>query len=878
MEKIYLVDSTAYIFRAYHGIRYLSNRKGVPTNAVFGYAKMLLSFIEEKQPTNIVAVFDAKGKSFRSELYEQYKENRPEAPEDLKIQIPLCINFTKYLGIPVLIKENVEADDTIASLARECRKLSCETVILSADKDLMQLVDENTWLYDAMRDQKYDQEGVLKKYGVTPAQIGDFLALMGDSSDNIPGVKGIGKKTAAKLLKKYENLDNIFENLDNIGGRAGKNLSKNIQTAKLSRQLVALKENLEFDEDIKTLSQLNPPQTEKLHELINSLQLNSIRNKITELFQIDFQKISLADKKIKKLNTEVIKTRTELKQIKFPESATLRFKFDSSDKMECRPESVCIFDNEENLWLILFASGLLNEGITETEFLEETKEYFASPFHKKIAFNHKKILIYLIRNKIEPAGISDDPRLAAYQLHPSEPAYDLAGLYEQEGLEEGFEIQNTDLLNEQNLDICRETARTTELSVYYRQQLKEFPELENLYLDTELPLTDVLAKVEVAGLYLDKNILHQINEEVSGEMMKIEEHIQELAGWPVNINSTKQLQKLLFEEMGLPVIKKTKTGYSTNSYVLEQLAHDYPIAETIKRYRILAKLKNSYLDTLPALINSKTNRIHTNFNQVVAATGRLSSSEPNLQQIPIRTDIGRKIRNAFKAPDGYLLASFDYSQIELRVLAHLSEDKKLMEAYAQDKDIHALTASEIFNIELDQVNRSQRSVAKQVNFGVLYGQTGYGLSKSIGISQKEAREYINKYFEKYPGVKNYLDRIIKETRENGYISTMFGRRRYFNFSSKNSGAVERMVKNTPIQGSAADIIKIAMVDAYREMVANYSETCMVLTIHDELVFEVPENKIEKFSKKIKEIMENAVELKVPLKVNYNFGKTWNEAH
>ncbi|MBN2723026.1 MAG: DNA polymerase I [Deltaproteobacteria bacterium] len=856
MNRIHIIDATAFIFRAYHGVRELTSPDGFPTNAIYGYLQILTNTLKEFADEPLIAVFDAGQKTFRNDIYEFYKANRPPAPEELKVQIPKCIEFTNLMGIPVFTKVGFEADDIIASYTRQAEKLGISVMIHSADKDLMQLVNEKTVLYDSMRNKLYDEKAVKDKFGVEPLLIGDLLSLMGDSSDNIPGVKGIGPKTAAKLLNEYGSLEKVLNAAEQIGKSVGSKLTEHRDAATLSRVLVTLREDVPLDIPVEEIEHGNFKRDE-LEKELNSLGFGRFMNQL----------LSFMDKR--KVNQDTVIRKERIVVDELPSEihpgtdGKLTVSFHWSDSVSAMPEKI-VTDGISTVVLNI-KTDLLTPGVSFEDTLKLLKPHFENPHILKVFHPAKEIYTFCKSAGIEVNGIVDDISIQTYVLNPSLSDYSPGAIAE--------------YTNYPTSDAGDDAGFISALHNHIVKLLENSGELQKVYTEIERPLIKVLSDMEMAGILLDQVLLSRIGIETNTEIELIERQIREATGKSINLQSPKQLSQLLFNDLGLPVVKKTKTGYSTDVEVLEKLSEVHYIPELILQHRTLSKLKNTYIDVLGKMVNPHTARLHGKFNQTVASTGRLSSSEPNLQNIPVRSAAGRKIRQAFIAPEGRLLLSLDYSQIELRVLAHLCGDPNLVEAFKTGKDIHSATAMEIFSIEdQSEVTSLQRSVAKEVNFGVLYGQSGFGLSKTIGISRAEAKEHIDRYFERFPSIRKYLDDIISDARKKGYAQTMCGRRRPLEFSGPRQGNIERMAMNTPIQGSAADIIKIAMIKCHEYLEQKLPDAQMVLSIHDELVFEVRVEDAEKLKTAATEIMENAVKLNVPLRVEGKTGKNWFEAH
>lgn len=886
MKRLHLVDASAYIFRAFFGLRPLTAPDGRPTNAVYGYAKMLIKILEEAQEEYVAAVFDAPAKSFRNELYDQYKANRPPAPEEIKIQIPLCMEFTDLLGVPTFSVPGYEADDTIATLTTMGQELGVQVVIHSADKDLMQLVNESTTLYDAMRQKTYDAQAVEAKFGVPPELVGDLLALMGDSSDNIPGVAGVGPKTASKLLKEYGSLGAVLEAGPTLKGKLGQRLVEGREAALLSRSLVELKLDVPLTGTLEELARFKGIQ-EKLLPFLEELGFKQILAQLRPLLERPSDTKPNPSSKSPVEELVVVRDLGEFSLPPFPQGATIALYLDGGDPLLKEPAALALSDNLGKTWFFPLGNALFRQGVDPKETLSLLAPLFADSHTTKSVYQHKTLVKLLSLHGLLLNGPIQDPLILSYLVDASRPHHTLETLVAVELEEELItcksllgtgrkRLQYTDLsLEEASSCAQKELCALYRLGRVLRERLSS--EEETLYTEMELPLTKVLAELELEGILLDTDQLATLASQAGKEMVSLEKRVHGAAGYPININSPKQLQKFLFEEQGIVPLKRTKTGFSTDAETLEVLSHNYEVARWIHEYRTLAKLMGTYITALPKLVNPVTHRIHTSFNQAVAATGRLSSSDPNLQNIPIRTPFGKRIREAFVAPDGCLLVALDYSQIELRVLAHLCEDEGLIAAFQEGKDIHTATASEVFDTPPEEVTGEMRRLAKAVNFGVIYGQTAFGLAKTLQIPPKQAREYISLYFARYPRIKSFMENAILFAKTHGYAKTMEGRRRPMLFQGRTKAHAERMAQNMPIQGSAADILKRAMIKANAAL-AVWPGVKLLLTVHDELVFEVPAGVVSRFGPQMATLMEGVVELKVPLKVEWSSGPNWSAAH
>lgn len=839
MKKLYLVDVSSMFFRAFYAVRMLNNSKGFPTNAIYGFLSMSVKLLREMQPDYMVYCYDEKTPSFRKEIFEAYKANRGEMPEELTPQIPYIKKLTELMGIPFLSKKNYEADDVIGSLAEFGLKNQLEVVIVSGDKDFAQLVNEKVTLFDTMKDKRYQVHDVIEKWGVHPNQFIDYLAITGDSSDNIPGVKGIGPKGAQNLLEKFKSLDGIYENISSIKNPSQKKkLMESRQKAYLSQKLVKIVKDLDLVKKPDELL-LKPIDNEGLRKILDELEFSSFKKNL--LGTTNENQNTLSENHEKKYSC------IEMREISKEDILSL---LKTGDSVWVWKDSRQFFiSHDTNCWIV---KGDLHE---VGKVLQQKKLQWKG-------FDIKNLWHEL---GIYKGDVQVDVLLSAYLLKAR-------GV---KNLNEVYQEQCGKTLPEfpQALDILFAMEESQEILTEKLRKQKMLPILQTM----DLPLTEVLASMETKGIMLDIQKLAHESKELKKEIKQLEEEIKELAGEEFNVASPKQLSFILFEKMKLKKSKKTKTGYSTATDVLEKLTRQHPIAQKILDYRELSKLKSTYVDALPELINNESGRIHTVFNQALTSTGRLSSNHPNLQNIPIRTKRGRKVREAFIVPKGMKMLSADYNQIELRILAHMTQDKGLIEAFSKDQDIHTWTASEIFSTPLEKINSDQRRMAKAVNFGIAYGQGIYGLSEVLQISRKEAKEIIENYFKKFPKVKTHMDKTVEQAKNQGYVETLFGRRRYlpelFSKNPMERQFGERAAINAPIQGTASDLVKMVMLELYE----HYPEE-MLLQIHDELIFELPEKNVKDHGQKIKEIMENNVSLKVKLKVNISWGDNWSEIH
>ncbi len=878
-----LIDGSSYIYRAYYAIRQsLTTHKGFPTKAIYGVTNMLISVLKKKDPQYVAVVWDASGPTFRHELYDDYKANRPPMPDDLSVQIPYIREVTGALGFPQLEVQGYEADDIIATLVEHMPDR--EILIITGDKDLLQLVSERVSIWDPMKDEFIDLNAVRQRFGLEPAQLKEVMALSGDTADNIPGIPGVGPKTAQKLIKTYGSIDDLMKSVDSLKGKLKERMQQHGSRLSLWKKLVSLSTDVPVSTDLKSFVR-HPPDQNRLRELFRELEFTSFLRELAPEKIISFDKYrSVVDEgeltawmeEVRKSGLLVIDTETTSE---FPMKADL---VGISMCIE-PPEAVYVpighSTDEPQLSLDKVRSIL-------APVLED-------PGVKKVGQNIKYDLLVLQNHKINLSGISGDTMIASYLLNPSrhqhnleEIARDVLGYKmisfkeitsSQKGKRNFAKVPIT-LARDYSCEDVHVTALVKDI---LWDRLKE-ADLWDLFMKVEVPLIMVLARMEKAGILVDRQGLDALALEFADRMADVERQIHELAGHEFNINSPKQLQEILFVRLKLPQKKKTrkKTGYSTDVEVLKELAHHHPLPRKILEYRNLSKLKSTYVDGLKRMLDPETGRVHTSFNQTVTATGRLSSSDPNLQNIPVRTEEGRRIRALFTAPEGYFLLSADYSQIDLRVLAHYSRDPALVDAFRKGEDIHTRTASEIFGVVPGLVTSDMRRAAKTVNFGIIYGMSPYGLAKELDIPRKMAGEFIEKYFERYAGVKTYMEEIIREARTNGYVTTLLGRRRYIPDLNSRVRTVrefsERTAINTPIQGSAADIIKLAMLHVDENLKILDDKARILLQVHDELVLEVPESMIGEVSSMVTKTMESVVELRVPLKVNASWGRNWAE--
>jgi DNA polymerase-1 len=883
MKKIYLVDVSSMFFRAYYAIRPLNSPAGVPVNAIYGFLSMVTKLFKDEKPDYLVFCYDRKEPSFRKELYQDYKAHRTEMPEDLSVQIPYIKQLADLLGIPGIEADRYEADDVIGALTEVGVKNGLCVVIVSGDKDFGQLIRDHVFLYDTMKDIKYDSAGVKEKWGVRPDQFIDYLSLVGDSSDNIPGVAGIGPKGAQKLLEQYKSLEDIYENISKVEPKGiREKLEKSKDNALISKTLVRIALDVPISHNLEDY-RMRPLQTEGLRKLLQDLNFKSFekallgdgvsQNSLHEniygteenptAHAVSHAKLgeqppgrtaaeiaAREDIKIAPVSSEImakIEAYLNLKEI--PLSAiAIAEKLQESDSVWgfSDPRGFFVARGQE-LWALEGAPS-------ELGILTDAKKIKWSGFYLKDLFH---------QIKATHPFVEWDSALAAYVIRASDSS-NFNKIYEK-----FIGTALSDFLTPAQLYKAH-----IELQHVLEDRLAFFNG-EKVLKDLELPLEPVLLKMERTGIRIDTDLLAIQSAELSDELAALEKEVHAQAGQSFNVGSPKQLGAILFEKLGLPTGKKTKTGYSTDTDVLEKLEH--PIGKVVLQWRELSKLKSTYVDALPQMISEEDGRVHTSFNQALTSTGRLSSTNPNLQNIPIRTERGQRVRQAFIAAPGKKLLSVDYSQIELRILAHISQDPGLRHAFLEDLDIHTATAAEIYGIPLNAVTPNQRRNAKAVNFGIAYGQGAFGLAENLGIPRKEAQDIIGRYFEKFVNVRDYIDNTIKEAHSNGYVETLFGRRRYIEELRSKSPmlkkAAERAAINAPIQGTASDLVKKAMIDISQSV-----EIDMLLQVHDELIFEGTEEVLQARIPEVVRIMEGAMSLSVPLKVNYSIGNNWDEAH
>ena len=868
-----LIDGNSIAYRAFFALPLLNNDKGIHTNAVYGFTLMLMKMLEEEKPTHVLVAFDAGKTTFRHETYKEYKGGRQKTPPELSEQFPFIRELLNAYGIATYELENYEADDIIGTLSKIAEKDNYEVKIISGDKDLTQLASNRTTVCITKKGitdiEEYTPKHIKEKYGLSSDQIIDMKGLMGDSSDNIPGVPGVGEKTAIKLLKEFHTVENLMESLDQVRGKLKEKLEQHKDQAIMSKKLATIYREVPLTIQLDDI-QYNGYHPEKLVAIFKELGFQSLLEKLEvaeETETKEMEEISFTF--VKEISEDILASES---------SFYVEIIDENYQKGEILGFSLA---NEKGLFFIPLETALASE-LFKSWLEDETKE--------KFVYDAKRTIVSLRKKNFHVHGIVFDLLIASYILNPSEPISnigELARKFHYDGVKTDEEFYGKGakriIPNEKDRaeHIARKALTISKLKDSIIEKLHENKQYE-LFKELELPLSFILADMEFEGIKLDINRLKQMGEEITNQLKELEKRIYEHAGTTFNINSPKQLGTILFEKLGLPVIKKTKTGYSTSAEVLEQLEPAHEIVRDILHYRQLGKLQSTYIEGLLNVVDKETGKVHTRFNQALTQTGRLSSTDPNLQNIPIRLEEGRKIRQAFVPSEkGWFIFAADYSQIELRVLAHISGDEKLIDAFQHDLDIHTKTAMDVFHVSKEEVTSNMRRQAKAVNFGIVYGISDYGLSQNLGITRKEAGQFIDRYFQSYPRVKEYMEEIVQEAKQKGYVSTLLHRRRYIPEITSRSFNIrsfaERTAMNTPIQGSAADIIKKAMIDMAERLEKEKLKTKLLLQVHDELIFEAPEEEIEMLKKIVPEVMENAVSLKVPLKVDYAYGPTWFDA-
>ena len=865
MKKLLILDSNSILNRAFYGVRYLSAMVGTPTNAIYGFLNILLKLIKEQEPDYICAAFDVKAPTFRHKQYEGYKAQRKPMPEGLAAQMPLAKDVLRAMGVTILEKEGYEADDIIGTVARLCEESEISCFIATGDKDDLQLASDKTKVILTVTKSGYnetiiyDDKAVKEKYHVTPTEFIDVKALMGDPSDNIPGVKGVGEKTAMSLIEKHHSIEYIYENIDDIGlkGTMLQKMKDGREMAFMSKELATINRNTPIEFNAEKCVFDGFENNGELYEILKRLELNSI-----------IKKLDLSGVDNVKENEDIFKD----------------FSYQVGDKNMINGDKVTVVLDFDGDNISSAAVGAGNNAVVLNE-QDDIKELLEEDSIAKVMFDVKEAIVKL-NGRIDIKNIADDTAIAAYLVDPAKNEYTIEKLASEYfgTVIEKPEVKQLSLLDDVETDRSEYLAKCAValgvLNERIGDKIKENGQ-EKLYQEVELPLVTVLAHLEINGFLVDDHQLKEFADKLGEKIDALTNEIYMLAGEEFNINSPKQLGVILFEKLELKPVKKTKTGYATNADVLEKLRDKHPIVNFIMEYRQLAKLKSTYCDGLRAVVNPNTHRIHSVFTQTVTVTGRLSSTEPNLQNIPTRTELGREIRKMFVAKEGYVLVDADYSQIELRVLAHIANDETMINAFRNNEDIHAVTASQVLGIPLEDVTKEQRSSAKAVNFGIVYGIGEFSLAQDLHISVKEAKAYIESYLEKYHGVRNYMESIKEQAKKDGYVKTMLNRIRYIpelkspNYNIRQFG--ERVALNTPIQGTAADIIKLAMVRVDNRLINEGLKSKLILQVHDELIVEAHKDEVDKVKQILSEEMQSAMELNVPLKVDMSTGHSWYDA-
>ena len=891
-DKLVLVDGSSYLFRAYHALPPLTNSKGFPTGAIYGVINMIKKLLEDEAASNFIVIFDAPGKTFRNDLYEEYKATRPPMPDDLRPQIEPIHNIIKAMGLPLVMINNVEADDVIGTLSKKASDKNMNVIISTGDKDMAQLVNRNISLINTMNNQRLDRDGVKLKFGVYPEQIIDYLALIGDKSDNVPGIPGVGAKTASKWLNEYNSLEKIVEKSNLINGKIGEKFRANINQLPLSKKLVTIDQDL----DINLTEYKNAePNKELLLSIYKELELNTFYSQIS-----DEPKSIKSHEKVSVDYTCILQMDNLLKWIDKCKKATVIAIDTETDRLDYIEAnlvgiSISVTENEAAYIPLNHNYEKAPAQLPIDDVLKALKPILENHQIKKIGHHLKFDAHIFARYDIFLQGIEFDSMLESYVLNSVASRHDMnsvAKFYLNRDTIKFEEIAGKGVkqLTFNDIDIDTATKYAAEdaditlcLHNYLWRELNKEQSLKVLYEKIEKPLISILFEIEENGVLVDSEMLKEQSNQLSVALSEIEKQAFAIAETEFNLGSPKQLQEILYKKLEIPIIKKTPKGQpSTAEDVLQELSHEHKLPKIILEHRSLSKLRSTYTEKLPQQISHRTGRIHTSYHQAVTATGRLSSSNPNLQNIPIRTKEGRRIREAFIAPENNSILAADYSQIELRIMAHLSNDQALLDAFSTGQDIHRSTAAEVLDIHTEKVTSEQRRWAKAINFGLIYGMSAFGLAKQLGIPRYQAQEYIDLYFKNYPQVQSFMDETKEKARKHGHIETIYGRRLYLpDINSKNGlrrKYAERSAINAPMQGSAADIIKLAMIDVSNWLKSENAPARIIMQVHDELVLEVQSDVISDIRSKIVEIMESTVSLKVPLIVDVGVGKNWDEAH
>lgn len=896
-NKLVLVDGSSYLFRAFHAMPALTNSKGEPTGAVYGVINMIKRLQADYGNDHLVVVFDAKGKTFRNDLYPEYKANRPPMPDELRVQIDAVHDIVRAMGLPLLCVEGVEADDVIGTLANMATQHGMDAVISTGDKDMAQLVNEHVTLVNTMTDTSMDRQGVMEKFGVPPERIVDYLALIGDSVDNVPGVPKVGPKTAVKWLNEYGSLDKIMAKAGEIGGKVGDNLRDTLAQLPLSRELVTIKCDVSLDVTPESLHPA-PVDTDKLRELYSRLEFKTW---LSQLLQ-GGESVPALEKPAKTAQSyETIFEQAQLDAWLIRLNKAGLFALDlettSLDYMQAEIVGLSFTDKAGEAAYVPVAHDYMDAPaqLDRDKVLQQFKPLLEDSSKRKLGQNLKYDMSVLARYGIELNGIAFDTMLESYVLDSTANRHDMDTLalkylghktihFEDVAGKGAKQITFNEVPVDKASEYAAEDADITfQLHQTLWPSLQKHNKLVEVFEQIEMPLLPVLSHMERNGVLIDAKLLQQQSKEISRRLLELEQEAYKEAGEEFNLGSPKQIQAILFDKLGLPVISKTPKGQpSTAESVLQELANDYHLPALILESRGLSKLKSTYTDKLPEMINPQSGRVHTSYQQAVAATGRLSSTEPNLQNIPIRSEEGRRIRQAFVAQDGFQIVAADYSQIELRIMAHLSADKGLLAAFTAGEDIHRATAAEVFGLAPDDVRSEQRRSAKAINFGLIYGMSAFGLARQLKIERSEAQSYIDLYFARYPGVKEYMERTRELAREQGYVETVFGRRLYLPeikaANMQRRQYAERTAINAPMQGTAADIIKRAMIALHQDIRDKTDEIKMIMQVHDELVFEIKQSQVEHYVDLIRNKMVGAAQLAIPLVVDVGKGDNWDEAH
>ena len=897
-SKLVLVDGSSYLYRAYHALPKLTSSRGEPTGAIHGVLNMINKLATEEDTIHFVVVFDAPGKTFRDEMFAEYKANRPPMPDELREQVDPLLEAIPAMGLPLLRIEGVEADDVIGTLCRQAAEAGMKVLVSTGDKDMAQLVNDKITLVNTMTGSVLDRDGVKKKFDVYPEQIIDWLALVGDASDNIPGVPKVGAKTAAKWLNEYQSADEIIAHAEDIKGKVGESLRDNIEQLRLSQKLATIQQDVELPDRPNNL-QRGAADTETLRKLYSRLELKRLLAQLEEESADAKDTVKPAAAKKGSYHTVLTKEDFDSWLLKISNADLVAVDTETTSvnymKAELVGISLAVETGEAAYIPVAHDYPGAPDQLSRDDVLTAMKNFLEDPEKKKVGHHLKYDAHIFARYGISLRGMAFDSMLESYVLNSVATRHDMDSVagyylnvdtihYEDVAGKGAKQLTFNQIDLEQAAPYAAEDADITlQLHEHLWSELNKIKRLKSVYEDIEQPLVPVLLAMEETGVLLDRDMLRTQSSELAKKMIELEKSAHESAGGPFNLGSPKQLQEILFGQLGLPVVRKTPKGQpSTAEDVLQELADEYDLPRIILEYRSVSKLKSTYTDKLPQQVSEETGRIHTSYHQAVAATGRLSSTDPNLQNIPIRTPEGRRIRQAFIPPEGQLLLAADYSQIELRIMAHLSGDEGLLRAFQDDQDVHSATAAEVFGLASSDVTADHRRSAKAINFGLMYGMSAFGLGKQLGIGRGQAQEYVDLYFDRYPGVKKFMDDIREQARQTGFVETEFGRRLYLpEINDRNVQRrqyAERSAINAPMQGTAADIIKRAMVTVQDWLTSSKAPARMIMQVHDELVFEVDEDSVESVRDEIVAMMNSAADLSVPLKVDAGIGVNWDEAH